>query len=144
VKISLLVLSGVLLSASSAFAFSAAPPLYTTSICEPFLNDCQTPDTGFTPVSMRLSRSIVNGTWSSSCNGITTNLPTSAIKCDGEKLNGPNGENQYPPSPCVILLSGPPGLQPEALTDDWVETVSLKGVVTITCNYNPNEQDLKH
>jgi hypothetical protein len=141
-KLSSLLLAGILLSsAPRAFAFSSAPPLYVTGICEPFISDCQTPDVGFTPTSMKLNRSIIKGTWNSSCGGMTTTLPTSPIKCSGETLNRGNGENQFPPSPCVILLSGPSGLQPEALTDNWIETVSLKGLVTITCSYNPNEKD---
>jgi hypothetical protein len=141
-----IVLSAMLLAtpcralAQAKHDFSAAPPLYLTGICEPFLADCQTPDIKFTPTKITLARSVVNGTWNSSCKGTTNSLPARTVVCSGEQLDGANGENPNPPNPCVILLSGPSGLEPEAVTDDWLETVTPQGVVTVTCSYNPNEK----
>jgi hypothetical protein len=107
-------------------------------ICEPLENDCVTLDSTFTVNSSKVS---VNkaGVWTSTCTGTTTVKPSHATKCNGETLNGGTGDSD-PQSACVIELIGDSTATGPVFTDDWSETITPSGHVTMTCKFSPNEK----
>jgi hypothetical protein len=90
---------------------------------------CTLGDTGFsaTSVSVKVSGKETTAT----CIGTTTKKPAKLTKCDGELLGG--GETT-PTQPCTILL-GSAALH----IDDWAETVSSSGKVTLKCTASPTD-----
>jgi hypothetical protein len=105
-------------------------------LCQVLEDDCATTDATFIPDSSRVS---VNGAgvWTSTCAGTTTVTPTKATKCVGETLNGTAGDTS-PQFACGMeLLSG--SANGPVFTDDWSETITPSGHVTMTCKFNPNE-----
>lgn len=128
---------GVAVLYGPAAAFAAPNPVVATfGVCEPLENDCATLDPNFIATSARVA---VNpaGVWTSTCTGTTTFKPTTATKCKGEILNGATGDTD-PQFACELVLAGTGG-EPVVFTDDWVETVTPSGRVTMTCTFNPHE-----
>jgi hypothetical protein len=89
-------------------------------------SDCFSPDTTFIPTAARVSVSA--GVTTVQCVGTTTTLPATATKCDGERVNGKTGDTA-PTHPCSITLGST-----SAHVDDWYETISTSGSVTLVCS----------
>ena len=89
-------------------------------------SDCVTPDTTFVPTAARVSVSA--GVTTVQCLGTTTKIPLAATKCDGERVNGKTGDTA-PTHPCSITLGST-----SAHVDDWYETISTSGSVTLVCS----------
>jgi hypothetical protein len=134
-------LGGPLLAAVLAFYGPASalaqtlPGPAVTANCPVLDQTCSTTDTTFTPTSVKVSVSS-GGIMTVTCSGTTTNKPSKAVKCDGEKLGGSSGESPTGVlQPCSITLgSGSP-----VLTDDWQEIISPSGNVKVACKAGGND-----
>ena len=121
-----------------ATALAAANPVVAIAgICEPLEHDCATLDHTFLVSSAKVSVNAA-GVWTSTCTGTTTVTPTKATKCDGETLNGTTGDTS-PQFACELLTEGTGGLTGPVFTDDWTETITPSGHVTMKCSFKPNE-----
>jgi hypothetical protein len=96
-----------------------------TGTCAVLDSTCVNSDSAFVPTSVKVS--ITKTVTTATCVGTTTALPTKATKCDGEILGGASGETA-PLQPCTILLGAT-----SAPIDDWTETITKTGKVTLTC-----------
>ena len=107
------------------------------AICVPFEDDCATQDDTFVVSSAKVS---INGAGAatSTCQGKTTVKPSKATKCDGETLNGGTGDSD--PQFACAMVSNAGGSAIEIFTDDWTETITPSGHVTMKCSFKPNEQ----
>ena len=121
----------------AAVLAAATPVVAIAGICEPLEHDCATLDKSFLVSSVKVSVNAA-GVWTSTCTGTTTVTPTKATKCDGETLNGPAGDTS-PQHACELEVVGNGGATGPVFTDDWTETVTPSGHVTMKCNFNPNE-----
>lgn len=128
---------GVAVFYRPAAAF-AAPTAVVAIVgeCLPLENDCATLDTNFVVSSVQLS---VNpaGVWTTTCAGTTAFRPTRATTCKGETLNGANGD--IDPQFASELILAATGAEPVVYTDDWAETITPSGHVTMTSKFNVNE-----
>ena len=106
-------------------------------ICEVLEDDCTTTDSSFVVSSAKVSVNAA-GVWTSTCEGKTTHTPTKATKCDGESLNGTAGDTS-PQFACGMALLSDATENGPAFTDDWSETITPSGHVTMKCNFNPSE-----
>jgi hypothetical protein len=96
-----------------------------TGTCAVLDNTCAASDATFVPTSVKVSAA--GSVTTATCSGTTTNKPTKKVKCDGETLGGSSGETT-PTQPCEIMLG-----TTAATIDDWTETISTSGKVTLTC-----------
>jgi hypothetical protein len=113
----------------AVFAFYRPGPALAqavTGTCGAVLVDCVTSDTTFIPTDARVSVSST-GVTSAVCVGTTANKPGIAVTCDGEKVNGANGDTT-PAHPCTMMLGAT-----SVGVDDWHETISTSGSVKLTC-----------
>jgi hypothetical protein len=104
--------------------------------CAVLEDDCTTSDNSFDVSSAKVSVNAA-GVWTSTCDGKTTHTPTKATKCVGETLNGTAGDTS-PQFACGMELVSGTTTGP-VFTDDWSETITPSGHVTMTCKFNPNE-----
>ena len=106
-------------------------------LCAVLEDDCATSDNTFKVSSASVS---VNeaGVWTSTCQGKTTVTPTKATKCVGETLNGTAGDTS-PQFACALETEGGGGVNGPVFTDDWSETITPSGHVTMKCSFKPNE-----
>jgi hypothetical protein len=112
--------------------FAVTPPGPSTNgSCVALDNTRATIDNTFAPAAT--SASVKAGVTTTSCSGTTTKLPTKAVKCNGETLGGAGGETA-PTQACVMTLGGA-----SKSTDDWTETISTKGKVTLTCKFGGSD-----
>ena len=96
--------------------------------CGVLTNGCAVADKTFSPTSIKIS--VLKDVTTLTCTGTTTVLPTKLIKCDGEALSTSGGGTESNPSQgCVITL----GTTPLSPTDDWSETITKAGKVTLIC-----------
>jgi hypothetical protein len=100
-----------------------------TGTCAVLDSTCAAADAAFVPTSVKISAS--HGVTTLTCAGTTTTaLPTKTTKCDGETLGSAGGGTETAPSQgCVITL----GATALPATDDWTETITKTGKVTLTC-----------
>jgi hypothetical protein len=96
-----------------------------TGTCAVLDNTCAASDTTFVPTSVKVS--VTKTITTATCLGTTTALPAKTTKCNGETLGGASGETA-PLQPCTILLG-----TTSAAIDDWTETITKTGKVTLTC-----------
>jgi hypothetical protein len=123
---------GLFVLAAPNHAFAAAPPgPSTTGLCVALDDTCAAIDSNFKPTAA--SASVKGAVTSTTCSGTTTKLPTKALKCDGETLGGASGETA-PTQACVMTLGGT-----SQSTDDWSETISTKGKVTLVCKFGGSD-----
>jgi hypothetical protein len=127
---------GVAVFYGPAAALAAIAVVVSAGVCEPLANDCATPDYNFTVTSVQVAVSAA-GVWTSSCTGTTTFRPAQATVCKGETLNGASGDSD--PEFAAEMALVPNGAAPAHFTDDWSETVTPSGQVTMTCSYKPHE-----
>ena len=107
--------------------------------CAVVESDCATIDMSLTITSTKTSLSPA-GVWTSTCAGITAHKPTKTTKCDGETLSGSSGDTSSPQFACAMEFIGYLSVNAGPVyTDDWTETISPSGKVTIKCTFNPNE-----
>jgi hypothetical protein len=100
-----------------------------TGTCAVLDSTCAAADSAFVPTSVKVS--VSHGVTTLACSGTTTTaLPTKTTKCDGQTLGLANGGTENAPSQgCVITL----GATVSPATDDWTETITKNGRVTLTC-----------
>ena len=120
----LLTLIGMAICSAPARA-QALPGTTATVTCAVLDSTCGATDITFVPNSIKMS---VNkrGVVSMTCTGTTTAPPAKKTTCDGESLGGPNEGN--PNQPCALTLG-----TKAVTTDDWMETISKGGAVTLKC-----------
>ena len=117
----------------------AAPTAVVAIVAECVVleDDCTTQDKTFLASSAKVSVNAA-GVWTSNCEGKTTVNPKKATKCDGEKLNGTAGDSD-PQFACEMFVASTGGTTGPVFTDDWTETITPSGHVTMKCNFNPKE-----
>lgn len=129
---------GVAVFCGPATALAAPNPVVVIlGGCATLEDDCKTLDKTMVPDSAKAS---VNkaGVWTSTCTGTTTVKPAKATKCDGETLNGGTGESS-PQFACAMELLGE-GTNNAVFTDDWSETITPSGHVTMKCKFDAKEK----
>ena len=101
-----------------------------TGTCAVLDSTCAAADPAFVPTSVKIS--VSHGVTTLACAGTTTtNLPAKTTKCNGETLGLAGGGTESAPSQgCVITL----GTSALPATDDWTETITKTGRVTLTCS----------
>jgi hypothetical protein len=104
--------------------------------CRTLESDCATPDPSFAVTSVQVSVNAA-GVWTSTCTGTTTFRPAQATVCKGETLNGASGDSDPQFEAEMALV--PNGAEPAHFTDDWSETITPSGQVTMTSKLKVNE-----
>jgi hypothetical protein len=104
--------------------------------CQFLENDCATLDSTASLSSLNIS---VNskGVWTATCRGTTTIKPSKSTRCVGETLN--TGTEDAPINACELQLASGVTTGP-VFTDDWNETITPSGKVTLKCSFNPKEK----
>jgi hypothetical protein len=108
----------------------------TSATCEFLEDDCATVDSTAALNSLTIS---VNskGVWKATCHGTTTVKPSTSTHCVGEKLN--TGTERVPINACGLEVSSGVTTGP-VFTDDWNESITPAGKVTLICTFNPREK----